>query len=291
MQMRFATNLTDKEYVSQRAWNAVQAPACPWCQPGRCELAPHGFYPRVQPAGGLGAALHLPGAGAHGEPVAGLFRGVGERLPGGAGGAGGRTMGWLGVPSGLHPKTIEQCVKNLVGFGISNGVAISPESESFRLLAIGDSNVIEDIHSEGIKSIQLNVGQFKETARDRTERHETLVQRLGREVLSTLFAKDEDRRKVEEAENIHARLIVSINPRKRGLTPEQLAPIGRQLLDASEDEVEIVTKNGKRIRQGALMLKKSVKVRPFAKTVHHNHAWDLMGEYFQELRESGALDQ
>ena len=51
MQMRFATNLTDEEYVSQRAWNAVQAPACPWCQPGRCELAPHGFYPRVQPRG------------------------------------------------------------------------------------------------------------------------------------------------------------------------------------------------------------------------------------------------
>lgn len=51
VQMRFATNLTDEEYVSQRAWNAVQAPACPWCQPGRCELAPHGFYPRVQPRG------------------------------------------------------------------------------------------------------------------------------------------------------------------------------------------------------------------------------------------------
>lgn len=49
--MRFATSLTDKQYVSQRAWNDVQAPPCPWCQPGTCQLAPHGFYPRVKPRG------------------------------------------------------------------------------------------------------------------------------------------------------------------------------------------------------------------------------------------------
>lgn len=51
VQMRFATSLTDKEYVSQRAWNDVPVPECPWCQPGTCELAPHGFYPRVKPQG------------------------------------------------------------------------------------------------------------------------------------------------------------------------------------------------------------------------------------------------
>ena len=51
--MRFATNLTDEEYVSQRAWNAVSAPPCPWCKPGTCELAPHGFYARVKPQGAL----------------------------------------------------------------------------------------------------------------------------------------------------------------------------------------------------------------------------------------------
>lgn len=53
VQLRFATKLTDKEYVSQRAWNAVSAPRCPWCQPGTCELSPHGFYARVKPQGAL----------------------------------------------------------------------------------------------------------------------------------------------------------------------------------------------------------------------------------------------
>ncbi len=29
----------------------MQAPECPWCEPGKCKLAPHGFYPRVKPKG------------------------------------------------------------------------------------------------------------------------------------------------------------------------------------------------------------------------------------------------
>ena len=51
VQMRFVTSLTDEEYVSQRAWNDVQARPCPWCKPGTCQLAPHGFYARVKPKG------------------------------------------------------------------------------------------------------------------------------------------------------------------------------------------------------------------------------------------------
>jgi len=51
VQMRLATSLTDEDYVSQRAWQAVQAPCRPWCQPGTRELAPHGFYPRLKPRG------------------------------------------------------------------------------------------------------------------------------------------------------------------------------------------------------------------------------------------------
>ena len=53
MQMRLATNLTDEDYVSRRAWNDASAPPCPWCEPGTCELAPHGFYARVKPEGTL----------------------------------------------------------------------------------------------------------------------------------------------------------------------------------------------------------------------------------------------
>ena len=53
LQVRLPTSLTDEEYVTQRAWNLATAPRCPWCRPGRCELAPHGFYARLKPQGTL----------------------------------------------------------------------------------------------------------------------------------------------------------------------------------------------------------------------------------------------
>ena len=53
LQVRFPTDLTDEEYVSQRAWNDATAPDCRWCEPDKCKLAPHGFYARVKPPGTL----------------------------------------------------------------------------------------------------------------------------------------------------------------------------------------------------------------------------------------------
>ena len=51
LQVRYATDLTDVEYVGRRAWNDATAPECPWCRPGKCAVAPHGFYPRVKQQG------------------------------------------------------------------------------------------------------------------------------------------------------------------------------------------------------------------------------------------------
>lgn len=53
LQVRYPTGLTGEEYVTQRAWNGATAPPCPWCEPGRCRLVPHGFYARVEPQGTL----------------------------------------------------------------------------------------------------------------------------------------------------------------------------------------------------------------------------------------------
>ena len=51
LQVRFPTDLSDEEYVSQRAWNDATAPDCRWCGPDKCKLAPPGFYARVKPPG------------------------------------------------------------------------------------------------------------------------------------------------------------------------------------------------------------------------------------------------
>ena len=51
LQVRYPISRTDEEYVTQRASNLATAPECPWCRAGTCELAPHGFYERVEPSG------------------------------------------------------------------------------------------------------------------------------------------------------------------------------------------------------------------------------------------------
>ena len=118
------------------------------------------------------------------------------------------------------------------------------------------------------------------------------LKRLGREVVLSLIEEDETRRRIEEADNVNAKLVISLDNRRPGLKSEEFTEIAKHLADESEeDDVEIVTRKGTRIKKGALVLKKTVKVDSDAKTVHYNHAWEKMTEYFNELTQDGYLDQ
>ena len=196
------------------------------------------------------------------------------------------------MPSGLHPKSIEQYIRSLLSLGREQGAAIQAEMEHFQLLAIADPHTVEQVYDQGIKKIGLNVGQYMETARERDDvRRERIVERLGKGILMTLFTKEEDRRRVEEADNVSAQLIVKLDTRRSGLSAEEFVPVARKIADESEDDLEIETTTGQRIKRGSLMLRKPTKVKSFAKTVHHNHAWELMIEYFHELEDAGILGE
>ena len=51
MQLRFETELTSKEYVSQEAWQDASLTCCPMHPQGGCSFARHGTYERVKPPG------------------------------------------------------------------------------------------------------------------------------------------------------------------------------------------------------------------------------------------------
>ncbi len=51
MQLRFATELTSTEYVTQEAWQDATLARCPLHPQGGCSLARHGTYGRVEPPG------------------------------------------------------------------------------------------------------------------------------------------------------------------------------------------------------------------------------------------------
>ena len=195
------------------------------------------------------------------------------------------------MPSGLHPKSMQRYLIELLDYGRAQGVQVPEEVGGVRFLPIADPETIDQVYREGgIKKIDMNVGRYLETARDYEEQHETIVRRLGRSVVE-LFTDDETRRRIEEADNVNAKLTISLDSRRPGLTADELAEFAQTAADESEDDVDIVTARGQRIKRGELVLKKSVLVAEFGQTVHHNAAWDEMRGYFSELQADGFLEQ
>lgn len=192
---------------------------------------------------------------------------------------------YLSMSSGLHQKTIEQYVRSLLGDHGQQGETL------FALYPVADQEVVRRVRRQGgVKKIDLNIGQYMETARHETD-HErkTIVEKLGRDVILDLIAEDDDRADILAADNVSARLIISLDRRRPGITPEDLTGLTEQIAAESEEDIEIETASGHRVKRGELILKKAVDVDAFARTVHHQHAWELMEEYLRELRQSGML--
>jgi len=51
VQLRYKTELTDEQYVTESAWEDATLSRCPLHPEGGCGFARHGTYPRVKPAG------------------------------------------------------------------------------------------------------------------------------------------------------------------------------------------------------------------------------------------------
>ena len=136
------------------------------------------------------------------------------------------------------------------------------------------------------------MSQYLETGRLHQDHHETIRQRIARGLLDALGLSDETRRRIEEADNVTARITISLDGRKRGVTPEELTPIAESIADEDDrDGIDVVTKSGHRIRGKDLVLKKRVDIESFGSTVDHRHAWYEMDIYLRELEAQGALEQ
>ena len=201
-------------------------------------------------------------------------------------------MHCLLMPSGLHPKSIERYMQLLLAHArYAYGADIPEHIESFELVPVANDNVVRQIRREGVKKFHLNLGQYLETARAGHDEHMTIVERLGRGIFESLLTREEDRRKIEEADNVQAKLVITCDGRRAGIEPDDLTPIARAIADESGDDIFIETGTGQQIKRGQVVLKKPVDVAIFAKTVHHRDAWDRMAMYFDELREGGMLEE
>ena len=60
MQLRFETELSFEQYVSQRAWETATLAACPLCAPGSCRFRRLGTYMRKVPSVAFVARFYCP---------------------------------------------------------------------------------------------------------------------------------------------------------------------------------------------------------------------------------------
>ena len=193
---------------------------------------------------------------------------------------------YLSLASGLSQRSIEHYIRALLGTQGRQDIA------SFQLFPVADPAVVHRVQQEGVKKFNLNVAQYKETTHD-SDGPTTIVENIGSNLSAILSLVDRDERRADilAAANVSAKLVISLDRRRPGATPEDLASVATPIASESEDSIEMETTSGHRIKHGQLILKKVVDVDAFAKTVHHQHSWELMEEYLRELRLSGMLDQ
>ena len=63
MQLRWATALSSKDYVSRKAWREARLPHCPWHPEGGCRFRRHTPYERKSPPGAKVARFYCSTAG------------------------------------------------------------------------------------------------------------------------------------------------------------------------------------------------------------------------------------
>ena len=198
---------------------------------------------------------------------------------------------YLVMPSGLLPRSIENYIKSLLDHAHNQGAPIPDGHSRFTMTPIASTEIVTRILNDGVKKLNLNVGLYSETASDLVDRADTIIQRIGRGVLDAIVRNDVDRRRIEEADNVTAKLTITIDSRRRGLQPEDLSTVAQEIYGESVDDINIETGAGERISRGSLILKKKVDVDTHGNTVQHVAAWREMLKYFRELDDDGSLDE
>ena len=192
----------------------------------------------------------------------------------------------LVLPSDLAPAAMEDYVRSLLDRA---GLL---EENPFELQPVADRNVSEIIRREGVKSVDLNLGQFAVTADVDERRARSGFDKLQSDILEFLVPRRADRRAFAERGNVSTRLLVTVDTRKKmGLTAQEFVPIARRIKDESpDDSVDLVTGTGRRIRRGALVTKTQVWLPEVGTTVDHEEAWRAMDRYFDDLAALGTLE-
>ena len=194
--------------------------------------------------------------------------------------------------NGFQGRTAANYLRSLLKLARKEyNVGVPRDFETFQLREIANPDTTRQIREEGVKKIDLDVSQYFATA-NRQAGRSTIIKNITQAIVDMLITRDEDRRQIEEAANVHAKLVVSIDTRKRlGLTPENLVSTTEQIMNEDSGLATITTGQGTKIKRDKLILNKQVELVGENKTVDHLDAWSKLEQYYQELWNSDRLER
>lgn len=197
-------------------------------------------------------------------------------------------------PSGAREAVVNyylQAAADQLGFGIQYGRC--------NLEPVADIDKVGLIQREGVKSIRLDSSLYEATMLYEEEQREkesprTVIFRNLGKALKDLLATDLGLPDITDKENVNVKLEISYDSRKKGggLGRQRMEELAREVVEEEEDDggFRIVTNEGKMIRGDSLNIKYTLPVEASGNTVYRGAAWRALSDFYDRLRQSGALE-
>ena len=193
----------------------------------------------------------------------------------------------LFLSSGIQSLSLQRYLNELLKQAQEAGATV-PENDVPEFIAIANPKKIKQIYDKGqVKSVNLKLGQYLESAKSNLEQTETILQRVARTTLLALIQDEDKRKAIGDAENVNAMLTISLDRKRKGIGPVEFSSLIQELASDDEDGVVIETLDGTRINSGNLFLRRKVKIEEAGKTVQYSDAWLKMTEYYESLKQQG----
>jgi hypothetical protein len=178
--------------------------------------------------------------------------------------------------------------------GIIEATGLPRNASTFSLCRSANVDKLRLIQSQGVKAINLDVSLFDATLDniDRTTVRQQIGGILMDQVKAMIF-KDKTPEEIANAENLTARVILTYDSRKKGMSlgREGVEQLAIQMLDDDDEGFSIRTAGGQRIKGSDISLTKIVKIQKHGKSVFCSDAWRELETYYYELRADGLLEQ
>lgn len=183
--------------------------------------------------------------------------------------------------NGMHETTVGFYLGYLVGL-------INTAAANFSVERVPVKDKLDQLLSEGVKSIELNVTAFDVEIDELNEAAENPVQKALRTVRA-LVEKDRSRDEVEDYARIQSSITYTFDGRIAGAATEQiLTGMAYDVWNEVDSGFVIKTKTGTEITASDISVRKLYQIKRDGKSLKRDDAWAALDDFAHGLKASGV---